>query len=95
MYCGKIVETGDMDDIINNPRHPYTQGLISSVVSYDPKGRVKGELKSIPGEHPDLRNPPPGCRFHPRCPLATDVCKTKELPVIKAEKGKRECCCCL
>jgi peptide/nickel transport system ATP-binding protein len=95
MYCGKIVETGDMDDIIKNPHHPYTQGLISSVVSYDPKGRQKEGLKSIPGEHPDLRNPPSGCRFHPRCPYAMDICKTKEPPIIKAEKGKRECSCCL
>jgi len=95
MYCGKIVETGPMDDIINNPLHPYTQGLISSVVSYDPTGRQKGGLKSIPGEHPDLRNPPPGCRFHPRCPKAKEICKTTEPPVIKAEKGKREVACFL
>jgi peptide/nickel transport system ATP-binding protein len=93
MYCGKIVETGDMDDVINNPLHPYTQGLISSIASYDPKGRQKGGLKSIPGEHPDLRNPPPGCRFHPRCPNAKDICKTTEPPIIKAEKGKREVSC--
>jgi len=95
MYCGKVVETGDMDDVINNPIHPYTQGLISSIVSYDPKGRVKGGLKSIPGEHPDLRNPPPGCRFHPRCPYTTDICKTTEPAVIEAEKGKREVSCWL
>jgi peptide/nickel transport system ATP-binding protein len=95
MYCGKIVETGPMDDIINDPHHPYTQGLISSVVSYDPEGREKGELSSIPGEHPDLRNPPSGCRFHPRCANATESCKSVEPPVIRAEKGKRECACCL
>lgn len=95
MYCGQIVETGPMDDIINDPHHPYTKGLISSVVSYDPEGRQKGALKSIPGEPPDLRNPPSGCRFHPRCPNATDACKTTEPPILKAEKGKRECACCL
>jgi peptide/nickel transport system ATP-binding protein len=95
MYCGKIVETGSMDDVINNPLHPYTRGLISSVVSYDPKGKEKGELKSIPGEHPDLRKPPPGCRFHPRCPNAMDICKNREPIVIKAEKGKREVSCWL
>jgi peptide/nickel transport system ATP-binding protein len=95
MYAGKVVETGDMEDIINNPLHPYTQGLISSIVSYDPEGRVQGGLKSIPGEHPDLRNPPPGCRFHPRCPYAMDICKTTEPAVIKAEKGKREVSCWL
>lgn len=95
MYCGKIVETGPMDDIINNPLHPYTQGLISSIVSYDPEGRRKGGLESIHGEHPDLRNPPPGCRFHPRCSHAMDICKTREPPVIKATKGKREVSCWL
>jgi len=95
MYCGKMVETGDMDDIINNPLHPYTRGLIYSVVSYDPKGRRKGGLECIPGEHPDLRNPPPGCRFHPRCPYAMDICKTREPLVIKATKGKREVSCWL
>jgi len=95
MYCGKIVETGDMDDIINNPLHPYTRGLICSVISYDPKGREKGGLECIPGEHPDLRNPPLGCRFHPRCPYAMDICKTREPHVIKATKGKREVSCWL
>ena len=95
MYCGKIVETGDMDDIINNPLHPYTRGLICSVISYDPKGREKGGLKSIPGEHPDLRNPPPGCRFHPRCPYAMDICKTTAPAVITSEKGKRDVSCWL
>lgn len=95
MYCGKIVETGDMDDIINNPLHPYTRGLICSVISYDPKGKEKGGLECIPGEHPDLRNPPPGCRFHPRCPDAMELCKTREPLVIKATKGKREVSCWL
>ena len=93
MYCGKIVETGPMDDIINDPLHPYTKGLISAVVSYDPKGMRKGELKSIPGEHPDLRNPPSGCRFHPRCTEMKAICKTQEPSVIKAEKGKRAVSC--
>jgi len=95
MYCGKIVEIGDMDTIINDPIHPYTRGLISSVVTYDPKGRKKGRLESIPGEHPDLRNPPPGCRFHPRCPYAMHICKTEEPPEITYKKGKREFSCWL
>jgi peptide/nickel transport system ATP-binding protein len=93
MYCGKVVETGPMDDVINNPLHPYTQGLIASIVHYEPAGRQKGGLKSIPGEHPDLRNPPSGCRFHPRCPNARDICRTTEPAVLKAEKGKREVSC--
>ncbi|MGQ9479151.1 MAG: ABC transporter ATP-binding protein [Thermoproteota archaeon] len=96
MYAGKIVETGDMDEIISSPLHPYTQGLISSIVSYEPRVKRKGRyVRSIPGEHPDLRNPPPGCRFHPRCPYAMDVCKTEEPQVITSEKGKREVSCWL
>jgi peptide/nickel transport system ATP-binding protein len=96
MYAGKIVETGSMEDIISSPLHPYTQGLISSIVSYEPGKRRRGRyIKSIPGEHPDLRNPPPGCRFHPRCPYAMEVCKTEAPPVIISEKGKREVSCWL
>lgn len=93
MYCGKIVETGPMDDIINDPLHPYTRGLISAVVSYDPKQMRSGGLKSIPGEHPDLRNPPPGCRFHPRCKEMKEICKTREPPTVKAIKGQRAVAC--
>lgn len=96
MYAGKIVETGATDEIINSPFHPYTQGLITSIVSYEPGKRGRGRyIKSIPGEHPDLRNPPPGCRFHPRCPYVTDACRTEEPPVITSEKGKREVSCWL
>jgi peptide/nickel transport system ATP-binding protein len=95
MYCGKIVETGGMEQTINDPLHPYSRLLIAAIASYDSKGKRKGELKSIPGEPPDLRHPPAGCRFHPRCPYAMDVCKTKEPPEIKAEEGKRGASCWL
>ncbi|MFX1282993.1 MAG: ABC transporter ATP-binding protein [Promethearchaeota archaeon] len=81
MYCGEIVETGKMGDIINNPLHPYTKGLISSIVSFNPDGTRPAELKSIPGEQPDLRNPPSGCRFHPRCYSAGTHCKEYEPPI--------------
>ena len=84
MYCGKVVETGGMDTIVNGSLHPYTKGLMSSIVSYNPKSRGKGGLKSIPGMHPDLRNPPPGCRFHPRCEECMEICKSKEPPLIEA-----------
>ncbi|MFX0125758.1 MAG: ABC transporter ATP-binding protein [Candidatus Hodarchaeota archaeon] len=83
MYCGEIVESGLMEDIINDPLHPYTKGLISSIVSFNPDGTRPAELQSIPGEIPDLRNPPPGCRFHPRCSLAMSRCKTHEPPVCQ------------
>lgn len=95
MYAGKIVETGTIDEIINNPLHPYTRDLIASIVSYDPKRRGRGGLKSIPGIHPDLRNPPPGCRFHPRCAKCKEICKTKVPPTIEATKRKRYVSCWL
>lgn len=94
MYGGKIVEVGSMDNILENSLHPYTQALISSVVSYNPKRMGKGGLKSIPGAPPDLRDPPPACRFHPRCEYAMDICKTDE-PPLKAVKNGSEVACWL
>src|SRR6266702_3458336 len=72
MYAGEIVEYGDAISVFKNPLHPYTQGLIRAFPS------IKGEkvrLTSIPGQPPDLLNPPPACRFNPRCPYVMDVCK--------------------
>jgi len=81
MYGGKIVEVGSMNGILENPLHPYTQALISSVVSHKPRRMGEGGLNSIPGSPPDLRHPPHGCRFHPRCPFLMDICKTTEPPL--------------
>ena len=92
MYGGKIVEVNTMDGTLNNPLHPYTQALISSVVSYDPERMGKGGLKSIPGAPPDLRDPPPACRFHPRCEYAMDICQTKEPPLEAAKNGSEIAC---
>jgi len=83
MYGGNIVEDGKMDDIINSPLHPYSQGLVSSIVSFHPDGVAETELKSIPGRPPDLRFPPSGCKFHPRCPKAMAICKTEEPPFFE------------
>ncbi len=80
MYAGKIVETGDVFTIFKSPRHPYTQGLIGAVPSI--RGPKK-KLVALPGEPPDLRFPPPGCRFHPRCSKAMDICGKKEPPRIE------------
>jgi peptide/nickel transport system ATP-binding protein len=89
MYAGKIVEYGDAVSIFKNPLHPYTQGLIKAFPS------IKGErvrLSSIPGQPPDLLNPPPACRFNPRCPYVMDVCKREE-PLLKDnEKGHLVAC---
>jgi oligopeptide transport system ATP-binding protein len=71
MYAGRIVETGDIDDIYHAPAHPYTLGLMESLPQLDIKGN---RLRPIPGSPPDLMKRPPGCAFHPRCRYAQQVC---------------------
>uniref|UniRef100_A0A7C4BCJ7 ABC transporter ATP-binding protein n=1 Tax=Ignisphaera aggregans TaxID=334771 RepID=A0A7C4BCJ7_9CREN len=88
MYAGKIVELGSSDDIYLKPQHPYTQGLLNSI----PSVRQRRTLTWIPGAPPDLRNPPPGCRFYPRCPLAMDICRREEPLLIEVEKGHHVAC---
>ena len=80
MYLGKIVERAETEKIIYEPLHPYTRALISAVPVPDPTAK-RAEVV-IKGEIPSPINPPPGCRFHTRCPVATDICKTKEPPLI-------------
>lgn len=77
MYLGKIVETGEAREIFNNPVHPYTRALLNAVPVPDPeeKGIKRGLLQ---GEIGSSTNPPQGCRFHPRCPYATEICRQKE-----------------
>jgi len=81
MYLGKIVEIGRVEDVINNPKHPYTAALLSAVPSFI-KRRFKVEIR---GDVPDPKNPPSGCRFHPRCPFAKDVCKREEPKLVEVE----------
>ena len=89
MYAGKIVEMGTVYQIFKNPRHPYTRGLIQSF----PNIRApKSEFKSIPGAPPNLLHPPPGCRFHPRCPYAKQVCKEEEPEMVEVEPGHFVAC---
>ncbi len=75
MYAGKIVELGTVKTIFKEPLHPYTQGLIGA---FPELKAPRMRMVSIPGSPPDLLRPPPGCRFHPRCPYAMEICKTKE-----------------
>ena len=79
MYAGEILEIGPKNEVLRNPAHPYTKGLIGSV----PGLRVSRWPEPIPGFPPDLTNPPKGCRFHPRCPYAMDICKEKEPSMVK------------
>ncbi|KUK17162.1 ABC transporter ATP-binding protein [Thermococcus sibiricus] len=77
MYAGNIVEIAPTEELFENPLHPYTQGLLSVV----PDPRYKKKLKPLRGSVPSLLNPPTGCRFHPRCDYAGDLCK-KEKPEL-------------
>ena len=74
MYAGKVCESGSVDDIFHSPLHPYTQALLLSVPRVDKRVR----LRAIPGNIPDLVQPPQGCRFHPRCPYAVERCSQEE-----------------
>jgi peptide/nickel transport system ATP-binding protein len=88
IYAGKIVEIQGVFDIFNEPLHPYTRGLIDSVPSF----KKKEIPRSIPGLPPDLKNPPAGCRFHPRCPKAMEICKEKEPEFREIGRGKFVAC---
>ena len=75
LYAGRVVETAKASELFHAPRHPYTKGLLSSAPSLrGPRGKLVG----IPGSPPDMRQPPPGCRFNPRCPSALAECRSQE-----------------
>src|SRR5205807_2659759 len=76
MYLGKVVEIGPVDDIYDNPRHPYTKALLSSRLSMDPKRRRNEP--PLTGDPPSPIDPPSGCRFRTRCALAQDICARVE-----------------
>jgi peptide/nickel transport system ATP-binding protein len=83
MYAGRLIELGDAGQIFTRPLHPYTYGLMSAFPSVAGPKRV---LATLPGEPPDLIHPPQGCRFHPRCPNATERC-TQEVPEFRDHGG--------
>jgi peptide/nickel transport system ATP-binding protein len=87
MYAGKIVESGPVDRVFAGPLHPYTQGLLASTISLDTT-----ELHSIEGSPPDLMDPPPGCRFAPRCPHRMPVCDDKVPSYAQPEPGHLAAC---
>jgi oligopeptide/dipeptide ABC transporter ATP-binding protein len=74
MYAGAIIEDAPIAELLATPRHPYTRGLLAAVPDLDHPDRLP---HGIPGSIPSLRNPPSGCRFHPRCPLVMPVCRSE------------------
>ncbi|WP_440604655.1 ABC transporter ATP-binding protein [Bacillus sp. GB_SG_008] len=90
MYLGTIVETAPRDELFANPLHPYTKALLSAVPIPDPT--VKRERIILQGDIPNPANPPAGCRFHTRCPFATDICK-KEVPEFKCVGSEHYVAC--
>ena len=90
MYAGRIVEEGRATDVIQQPRHPYTQALVTAIPIPSPGGGGRREL--LRGELPDPTAVPSGCRFHPRCPLAMPVCSEVE-PTLQLRDGGGEVAC--
>ncbi len=89
MYLGKAVEHGSRSSIFSQPMHPYTQALLGSTP--DIRRRKGSEKRVIPGEPPSPLNPPPGCAFHKRCPIATARC-SQETPVLREVSGRKVAC---
>jgi len=90
MYLGKVVELAPTHEFLNNAQHPYTQALIASIPIPDPKQRK--DRKGIAGEVPSPINPPKGCRFHPRCALADEMCAKKEPALVDIGGGHLVAC---
>lgn len=87
MYAGRIMEIGPVIDVFKDPLNPYTKLLIQAIPSIEKK-----KIKGIPGVAPSLLNWPPGCRFHPRCPFAMDICKNEMPEPIRAQKERWVAC---
>jgi len=91
MYLGRVVEAGTVDAVMSHPAHPYTRALLDSVPRLDPSSR----LRSIPvvvGDLPSPTNPPPGCHYHPRCPIATAVCAREAPALAEVSSGALAAC---
>lgn len=88
MYAGNIVEVAATETLFSQPLHPYTQALLSTV----PRLTGGGIASGIPGRIPDYRDPPPGCRFHPRCPQVMDICRTEKPLAYQVGNGHAVAC---
>ena len=92
MYAGKVVEEATAEQLFRNPLHPYTQGLIRSIPRIDTAATHKPRLETIKGTVPKLIQPPPGCRFAPRCAFAKDACRAADPPLFEVSPGHKVAC---
>jgi oligopeptide/dipeptide ABC transporter ATP-binding protein len=89
MYTGKVVEEGKVEELFEDPLHPYTQGLLGSIPWIGQKLKTgRRQLQEIPGVVPSLLEIPDGCRFHPRCSRVMDICQKEEPPLVQPENGR-------
>ena len=94
MYLGVVVEFGDSDDLFARPLHPYTEALLSAIPTTERLGRHRPAQRIVlHGDVPSPINPPSGCRFRTRCPLATEICAEVEPPELKLHRGGRLAAC--
>ena len=90
MYLGRMMEYGPVEDVVSKPIHPYTTALVSNVPVPDPT--IKRDRIAVKGETPSALEMPSGCRFHPRCPHAEQICKTKEPEFLQVEDNRYSAC---
>jgi peptide/nickel transport system ATP-binding protein len=88
MYAGRLVEEGPTRDVLTEPLHPYTEHLVASL----PRIGDDAPKKTLSGAPPNLAEPPPGCRFHPRCPLAMEICREAHPQLTEVAPGRRVAC---
>ena len=93
MYLGELVEYSDAETLFENPMHPYTQALFRAIPVPDPASeRSRAEQKGLEGEVPSPLNPPPGCAFSTRCPMAREICRTRAPEMREVCSGHRLKC---
>jgi peptide/nickel transport system ATP-binding protein len=92
MYVGRLMELADTRELYFNPKHPYTEALMSAVPKPDPRLRHRAGRIRLEGEVADPANPPAGCHFHPRCRYAQERCRA-EVPVLRDTGGGHLCAC--
>ncbi|MFG1415858.1 MAG: ABC transporter ATP-binding protein [Thermoplasmataceae archaeon] len=92
MYAGSIVEQGDVLDIFDSPKHPYTVGLLGAIPTPQVKTDAGINLHTIPGSVPNLITPPSGCRFHPRCSFAMEICSKSKPKLVELETQRKVAC---